>query len=146
MQSSAVVYTILEYKFSFFAGILLWMRLIVWLIWVLRKRCVPGVVGAVLLLPYVCGGTQDDGTAGPSSYCYLLGYMVIMIDDATIHFCLVMPPSCIVWPLQMRDILSYFKSQRQTLMFSATMPAKIKTFAESALVDPVEVNVGRAGE
>jgi hypothetical protein len=26
------------------------------------------------------------------------------------------------------------------------MPAKIKTFAESALVDPVEVNVGRAGE
>lgn len=45
----------------------------------------------------------------------------------------------------MRDILSFFKSQRQTLMFSATMPAKIKTFAESALVDPVEVNVGRAG-
>ncbi len=48
--------------------------------------------------------------------------------------------------LQMRDILSFFKGQRQTLMFSATMPAKIKTFAESALVDPVEVNVGRAGE
>lgn len=48
--------------------------------------------------------------------------------------------------IQMRDILSYFKSQRQTLMFSATMPAKIKTFAESALVDPVEVNVGRAGQ
>lgn len=48
--------------------------------------------------------------------------------------------------VQMRDILSFFKSQRQTLMFSATMPAKIKTFAESALVDPVEVNVGRAGE
>jgi superfamily II DNA/RNA helicase len=46
----------------------------------------------------------------------------------------------------MRDILSFFKSQRQTLMFSATMPAKIKTFAESALVDPVEVNVGRAGD
>jgi ATP-dependent RNA helicase DDX41 len=45
----------------------------------------------------------------------------------------------------MRDIMSFFKSQRQTLMFSATMPAKIKTFAESALVDPVEVNVGRAG-
>lgn len=28
---------------------------------------------------------------------------------------------------------------------SATMPAKIKSFAESALVDPVTVNVGRAG-
>lgn len=30
-------------------------------------------------------------------------------------------------------------------MFSATMPAKIKMFAESALVDPIMVNVGRAG-
>ena len=30
-------------------------------------------------------------------------------------------------------------------MFSATMPVKIKSFAESALNDPVEVNVGRAG-
>ena len=44
-----------------------------------------------------------------------------------------------------REILSYFKSQRQTLMFSATMPIKVKAFAESALVDPVTVNVGRAG-
>lgn len=43
------------------------------------------------------------------------------------------------------QILSYFKGQRQTLMFSATMPAKIKAFAESALVDPITVNVGRAG-
>ena len=44
-----------------------------------------------------------------------------------------------------REILSFFKDQRQTAMFSATMPAKIKTFAESALNDPIEVNVGRAG-
>lgn len=44
-----------------------------------------------------------------------------------------------------REILSFFKGQRQVVMFSATMPAKIKSFAESALVDPVEVNVGRAG-
>ena len=44
-----------------------------------------------------------------------------------------------------REVLSYFRGQRQTLMFSATMPLKIKAFAESALVDPVTVNVGRAG-
>ena len=43
------------------------------------------------------------------------------------------------------QVLSYFKGQRQTLMFSATMPMNIKAFAESALVDPVTVNVGRAG-
>ena len=44
-----------------------------------------------------------------------------------------------------RDIYSYFKSQRQTLLFSATMPQKIRKFAESALVNPIVVNVGRAG-
>ena len=44
-----------------------------------------------------------------------------------------------------RDIYSYFKSQRQTLLFSATMPEKIRKFAESALVNPIVVNVGRAG-
>ena len=44
-----------------------------------------------------------------------------------------------------RTIFSYFKGQRQTLLFSATMPRKIQNFARSALVDPVTVNVGRAG-
>ena len=44
-----------------------------------------------------------------------------------------------------REILSYFKSQRQTLLFSATMPEKIRSFANKSLVDPVIVNVGRAG-
>jgi ATP-dependent RNA helicase DDX41 len=44
-----------------------------------------------------------------------------------------------------RTILSYFKSQRQTLLFSATMPEKIRAFAASALVKPIIVNVGRAG-
>ncbi|ORX90528.1 P-loop containing nucleoside triphosphate hydrolase protein [Basidiobolus meristosporus CBS 931.73] len=45
----------------------------------------------------------------------------------------------------MRNIMSYFTSQRQTLLYSATMPKKIQAFAESALVKPVIVNVGRAG-
>lgn len=44
-----------------------------------------------------------------------------------------------------RTIFSYFKAQRQTLLFSATMPKKIQEFARSALVKPVTVNVGRAG-
>nr|CAD7574809.1 unnamed protein product [Timema californicum] len=35
--------------------------------------------------------------------------------------------------------------QRQTLLFSATMPKKIQNFARSALVKPVTINVGRAG-
>uniref|UniRef100_A0A915KLG8 RNA helicase n=1 Tax=Romanomermis culicivorax TaxID=13658 RepID=A0A915KLG8_ROMCU len=44
-----------------------------------------------------------------------------------------------------RTIVSYFKDQRQTLLFSATMPKKIQNFAKSALVRPIVVNVGRAG-
>lgn len=44
-----------------------------------------------------------------------------------------------------RAIFDFFGAQRQTLMFSATMPAKIQQFASSALVQPVVVNVGRAG-
>lgn len=43
-----------------------------------------------------------------------------------------------------RTIFSYFVSQRQTLLFSATMPKKIQNFAKSALVSPVIVSVGRA--
>lgn len=44
-----------------------------------------------------------------------------------------------------RTIMSFFKRQRQTLLFSATMPQKIRSFAEESLVKPVVVNVGRAG-
>ncbi|KRZ61115.1 ATP-dependent RNA helicase abstrakt [Trichinella nativa] len=44
-----------------------------------------------------------------------------------------------------RTIFSFFKGQRQTLLFSATMPRKIQNFAKSALVQPIVVNVGRAG-
>ncbi|KAJ2089885.1 DEAD-box ATP-dependent RNA helicase 35, partial [Coemansia sp. S100] len=46
---------------------------------------------------------------------------------------------------EVRNIMSYFKYQRQTVLFSATMPKKIQDFARSALVRPVVVNVSRAG-
>ncbi|CAD5222697.1 unnamed protein product [Bursaphelenchus okinawaensis] len=46
---------------------------------------------------------------------------------------------------ELKGIFSYFKGQRQTLLFSATMPKKIQNFAKSALVKSVVVNVGRAG-
>ncbi|KAL7423632.1 DEAD-box ATP-dependent RNA helicase 35 [Cryptotrichosporon argae] len=44
-----------------------------------------------------------------------------------------------------RSIMSHFKYQRQTLLFSATMPRKIQDFARQSLIDPILVNVGRAG-
>ncbi|KAF6764954.1 DEAD-box protein abstrakt [Ephemerocybe angulata] len=44
-----------------------------------------------------------------------------------------------------RNIMSFFTRQRQTLLFSATMPRKIQDFARESLIKPVLVNVGRAG-
>jgi len=44
-----------------------------------------------------------------------------------------------------RAIFDFFAAQRQTVMYSATMPTKIQNFASSALVQPIVVNVGRAG-
>jgi hypothetical protein len=41
--------------------------------------------------------------------------------------------------------LAALQHQRQTLLFSATMPKRIQDFAQSALVQPILVNVGRAG-
>merc|ERR1719231_240441 len=46
---------------------------------------------------------------------------------------------------EIRNTLDNFRGQRQTLLFSATMPRKIQDFAKTALVDPIVVNVGRAG-
>jgi len=51
--------------------------------------------------------------------------------------------SCVVFEL-LRDSYS-FQHQRQTLLFSATMPKKIQDFARESLIKPVLVNVGRAG-
>lgn len=46
---------------------------------------------------------------------------------------------------EVQEIFSHFKNQRQTLLFSATMPKKFQEFAQAALVRPVVVNVGRSG-
>ncbi|KNG78217.1 RNA helicase [Plasmodium falciparum IGH-CR14] len=46
---------------------------------------------------------------------------------------------------EVRNTLDHFSNQRQTLLFSATMPKKIQEFAKSTLVNPIIINVGRAG-
>ena len=46
---------------------------------------------------------------------------------------------------EVAKIINHFKRQRQTLLFSATMPQKFQDFAKSTLVRPILVNVGRAG-
>jgi len=46
---------------------------------------------------------------------------------------------------EVHAIINRFKRQRQTVLFSATMPQKFQDFAKSTLVRPLLVNVGRAG-
>ena len=41
----------------------------------------------------------------------------------------------------MYNLLITLQSQRQTLLFSATMPKKIQNFAKSALVQPGNNNI-----
>jgi ATP-dependent RNA helicase DDX41 len=43
------------------------------------------------------------------------------------------------------EIMNHFPHQRQTLLFSATFPKKFQDFARDTLVQPIVVNVGRAG-
>jgi ATP-dependent RNA helicase DDX41 len=44
-----------------------------------------------------------------------------------------------------KNIISFFNHQRQTVIYSATMPKSIEDFARDSLVRPVIVNVSRAG-
>lgn len=46
---------------------------------------------------------------------------------------------------EVHTIINKFKRQRQTVLFSATMPQKFQDFAKNTLVQPLLVNVGRAG-
>eukprot|EP01053_Blabericola_migrator_P000323 Blabericola_migrator_1__322@NODE_1082_length_5496_cov_1003_158224_g741_i0_p1_GENE_NODE_1082_length_5496_cov_1003_158224_g741_i0NODE_1082_length_5496_cov_1003_158224_g741_i0_p1_ORF_typecomplete_len636_score97_40DEAD/PF00270_29/4_7e45DEAD/PF00270_29/9_8e02Helicase_C/PF00271_31/1_2e28ResIII/PF04851_15/1_1e10ERCC3_RAD25_C/PF16203_5/3e07UTP25/PF06862_12/8_4e02UTP25/PF06862_12/0_0014Helicase_C_4/PF13871_6/0_003AAA_22/PF13401_6/0_0092SecA_DEAD/PF07517_14/7_4e02SecA_DEAD/PF07517_14/0_012AAA_19/PF13245_6 len=46
---------------------------------------------------------------------------------------------------EIRSVFDRFHHQRQTMLFSATMPRKIQEFATTALIKPVLCNVGRAG-
>ena len=43
------------------------------------------------------------------------------------------------------EIMNFFQHQRQTLLFSATFPKKFQDFAKETLIQPIVVNVGRAG-
>jgi len=43
------------------------------------------------------------------------------------------------------DIFNFFVHQKQTLLFSATFPQKFQDFCRQTLVQPIVVNVGRAG-
>ncbi len=46
---------------------------------------------------------------------------------------------------QVNSIVNGCRPDRQTMLFSATMPKKVERLAEAALTDPVHISVGRVG-
>lgn len=47
--------------------------------------------------------------------------------------------------LQVRSIIGQVRPDRQTLLFSATMPNKVERLVQDALTSPVRVTVGEVG-
>jgi hypothetical protein len=47
--------------------------------------------------------------------------------------------------LQVRSIIGQIRPDRQTLLFSATMPTKVERLVRDALTSPVRVSVGEIG-
>ncbi len=47
--------------------------------------------------------------------------------------------------LQVRSLLGQIRPDRQTLLFSATMPRKVESLVRDAVSEPVRITVGGAG-
>ncbi len=52
-------------------------------------------------------------------------------------------PTAALW--QVRSIIGQIRPDRQTLLFSATMPTKVERLVRDALTSPVRVSVGEVG-
>jgi len=65
--------------------------------------------------------------------------------DLCRYLCLDEADRLVEFEEDLSGVVDFFTNQRQTLLFSATMPKKIQDFAKKALVKPIVVNVGRAG-
>ncbi|EGR31756.1 hypothetical protein IMG5_102560 [Ichthyophthirius multifiliis] len=50
-----------------------------------------------------------------------------------------------IFEKEVRNLIEHIPGARQTLLFSSTMPKKVQDFAKQALINPIIINVGRAG-
>ncbi|MGE3540072.1 MAG: DEAD/DEAH box helicase [Candidatus Tectimicrobiota bacterium] len=90
----------------------------------LRQGAAVAVACPGRLLDHIRQGTID-----------LRGLEVLVLDEADHLFDMGFIPD-------IRRILQHLPSQRQTLLFAATMPDEVRHLAEEALSDPVTVQIG----
>ena len=114
-------------------------------------------VADIRAFPAIGGSKRSDGEAALRNGCHACfatpGRLKDCLEKKTINFdictfvCLDEADRMIDVGTEeeVREVYQHFKHQRQTVMFSATMPKKIKQFALTSLVDPITVNANRAG-
>jgi ATP-dependent RNA helicase RhlE len=108
----------------------------------LRSQTIYGGVSAQPQINALRSGA-DIVVACPGRLLDLMGQQVInlknveilVVDEADRMFDMGFLPS-------IRRILTSLPASRQTLLFSATMPQEIRTFADSLLQEPVTIDLG----
>ena len=75
-------------------------------------------------------------SASPLQRMYTYVYIASYTGTSRRHVPHCCPAGEPAFEEEVRKILDFFTGQRQTLLFSATMPAKIQSFARSALARP----------
>uniref|UniRef100_A0A8C6THD2 RNA helicase n=1 Tax=Neogobius melanostomus TaxID=47308 RepID=A0A8C6THD2_9GOBI len=101
------------------------------------------------IIDYYCKLLEEEG-APPLRTALCIGGMSVKEQMEVIKQYVIRTAPAVL--IQLTNKLLFFsvcffftQGQRQTLLYSATMPKKIQNFAKSALVKPITINVGRAG-
>jgi ATP-dependent RNA helicase DDX41 len=96
---------------------------------------------------FICLDEADRllGTCFKDCFCFFFAAVVIVPWSSPPVLVSISPVLDLGFDEELGEIMNNFSHQRQTLLFSATFPKKFQDFARETLVQPIIVNVGKAG-